>query len=181
MILSAQSIRKRKIILPFEERALAHGMTYGLGPAGYDVRIAESFWISPGEAKLASTIEHFHMPDDVLGRVHDKSTWARRFLAVQNTVIEPGWRGHLTLELSNHGVTSLKIEEGMPIAQIIFELLDEPTERPYAGKYQDQKAGAVAPIYEHAAIVGTATYTGEEPGYDMEKFVEPQQELHRAE
>jgi dCTP deaminase len=160
MILSAQSIRKRGIILPFVERTTVHGMTYGLGPAGYDVRIDESFTLLSGEARLASTIEHFHMPDDVLARVHDKSTWARRFLALQNTVIEPGWRGHLTLELSNHGLGPIKIVSGMPIAQIIFELLDEPTEKPYNGKYQDQRSGAVAAIYEHV-----------EKPYDMEDHV----------
>lgn len=150
MILSAQTIRKRGIILPFDVRTTAHGMTYGLGPCGYDVRIAEGFWLQAGEAKLASTKEHFNMPTDVLGRVCDKSTWARRFIAVQNTVIEPGWRGHLTLEISNHGLEAQRFFEGMPIAQIIFELLDEPTERPYNGKYQDQSSGAVKPIYEFA-------------------------------
>jgi dCTP deaminase len=163
MILSAQSIRKRNIILPFEERTLSHGMTFGIGPAGYDVRIAESMWVSPGEAKLASVMEHIVMPRDVLARVHDKSTWARRFLAVQNTIIEPGWRGHLTLELSNHGMTSIKLQAGMPIAQIIFELLDEPTEQPYDGKYQDQGTGATKPIFEHPAVVGGSTYRTTDP------------------
>ena len=121
-------------------------MTFGLGPAGYDVRVAERIVLHPGGAALASTIEHFDMPADVLGKVADKSTWARLFLAVQNTIIEPGWRGHLTLELSNHGSEVLRIEPGMPIAQIILHLLDAPTEAPYNGKYQDQCAGAVAAI-----------------------------------
>ena len=123
-------------------------MTFGLGPAGYDVRIAEPIMLAPGSAALASTIEHFTMPADLLGRVADKSTWARRFVAVQNTIIEPGWRGYLTLEISNHGRDAVTIEAGSPIAQIIFDVLDEPAERPYAGKYQDQPAGAVAAILE---------------------------------
>lgn len=89
---------------------------------------------------LASTIEHFTMPDDVLGEVKDKSSWARRGLAVQNTVIEPGWRGHLTLELTNHGDEGLTIHRGQPIAQIIFhQVLGLVT--PYDGKYQDQARG----------------------------------------
>lgn len=123
-------------------------MTFGLGPAGYDVRIAEDLILPPGEAALASTLEHFNMPIDLLGRVADKSTWARRFLALQNTIIEPGWRGHLTLELSNHGSNAIEIERGMPIAQIIFDTLDAPAERPYDGKYQDQRTGAVEAILE---------------------------------
>jgi dCTP deaminase len=148
MILSAQSIRRRGIFTPFSERTKAHGMTFGLGPAGYDVRIAETVLLYPGGASLASTLEHFDMPADVLGKVADKSTWARRFLAVQNTVIEPGWRGHLTLELSNHGGERLEIVAGSPIAQIILHRLDEATDHPYVGKYQDQRAGAVAAILE---------------------------------
>jgi len=124
------------------------GMTYGLGPAGYDVRIDETMGLKPGEAKLASTMERFDIPNDVMGMVVDKSTWARRFVAAQNTVIEPGWRGHLTLELSNHGVEEIFFERGMPIVQIVFYLLDEPTTIPYNGKYQDQRIGAVAAILE---------------------------------
>ena len=148
MILSAQSIRRIGVFTPFCERTREHGMTYGLGPASYDVRIAESLVIWPHQCALASTLEHFNMPNNVLGKVADKSTWARRFLAVQNTIIEPGWRGHLTLELSNHGRLPLKILRGMSIAQIILQWLDEPTEQPHAGKYQDQPKGAVEAILE---------------------------------
>ena len=148
MILSAQSIRRLGIFDPFHERTKAHGMTFGLGPAGYDVRIAENVDLEPGAYQLASTLEHFSIPSNVLGKVADKSTWARRGLAVQNTIIEPGWRGHLTLELSNHGTTWLRLFPGMPIAQIILHWLDEPTEQPYQGRYQDQASGAVAAIFE---------------------------------
>jgi dCTP deaminase len=148
MILSGQSIRNRGIFTPFEERTKAFGMSYGVGPAGYDVRVAESIDLPPGGFALASTIERFDMPTDLLGIVHDKSTWARLGLALQNTVIEPGWHGWLTLELTNHGNELLRIESGMPIAQIIFHLLDQRTEQPYDGKYQDQRAGAVPAILE---------------------------------
>ena len=141
MILSAQTIRRLGIISPFYERTDHAGVTYGLGPAGYDIRIAEHSSFINGRFGLASTIEHFNMPNDVLGIVTDKSTWARRGLAVQKTVIEPGWRGFLTLELSFHGNGEMFIEKGSGIAQIIFHRLDEPTEIPYVGKYQDQAAG----------------------------------------
>lgn len=150
-VLSAQTIRRLGIFTPFHERTKHLGMTFGLGPAGYDVRIAESVTLRPGDAILASTMEHFSMPSDVLGQVVDKSTWARQFLAVQNTVIEPGWRGFLTLELTNHGGPSgrtLRIERGTPIAQIVLFRLDEPTEAPYSGKYQDQPEHAVESIFE---------------------------------
>lgn len=150
MILSAQSIRARRIFTPFAERTRFNGVTYGLGPAGYDVRIAEELRLFPGEAALASTLEHFDMPLDVLGKVADKSTWARKFIACQNTIVEPGWRGYLTLEISNHGREVIIIEKGTAIAQIILHLLDQPTEQAYEGKYQNQKQGATEAIFEKA-------------------------------
>src|ERR1700678_1313663 len=103
MILSAQAIRRCGIITPFYERTVENGLSYGLSSCGYDVRVAQDIMMNANEFmrfRLASTIEHFNMPNFLVGRVHDKSTWARRGLAVQNTIIEPGWRGHLTLELS---------------------------------------------------------------------------------
>jgi dCTP deaminase len=141
MILPAQMIRARGIFVPFNERTIVSGMSYGLSSAGYDVRVRETITLNPGVMVLASTLERFFMPEDVLGVVHDKSTWARRGIAVQNTVIEPGWRGYLTLEITNHSAVRMTIEAGWPIAQIVLHLLAAPTEQPYDGKYQDQKAG----------------------------------------
>jgi dCTP deaminase len=118
-------------------------VTYGLGPAGYDVTadVPGQITLWPGNFRLIATVERFDMPDDLVGYVHDKSSWARRGLTVQNTVIEPGWRGYLTLELTHHGETPLVIDHGVGIAQIVFHELDRPTERPYEGKYQDQEQG----------------------------------------
>lgn len=81
------------------------------------------------------------MPDDVVGIVHDKSTLARRGLALQNTVIEPGWRGFLTLEISNHGTEPVTLTAGTPIAQVLFHRLDHLAANPYNGKYQDPERG----------------------------------------
>jgi len=153
MILSAQTIDDRKIVSPFCYREVHNGKTYGLTAAGYDVRIefqphVRTVCLQAGGFVLASTIEHFVMPDDIIGFVHDKSSWARRGLAVQNTVIEPGWRGHLTLELSNHSDRYMNIRRGDPIAQIVFHILDKPTAFPYKGKYQDQPRGPQEAIDE---------------------------------
>lgn len=142
MILSAQSIRALKPVHPFEERGVVRGRSYGLSVAGYDIRIAESIMLRPGQFALASSVERFIMPDDVLALVKDKSSWARLGLSVFNTVIEPGWRGFLTLELKNQSsYVPITVLAGDPIAQILFERLDAPTETPYSGKYQDQGAG----------------------------------------
>lgn len=154
MILSGQTIRREKIFKPFAERTKFEGTTFGLGPAGYDVRLVlgSAFDVKgeegsryqnlyPGDFILAATKEHFTMPNDVVGVVHDKSSWARRGITVQNTVIEPGWRGFLTLEIANISRNVVRLQEGCGIAQVIFHRTDEPVENPYKGKYQDQEFG----------------------------------------
>lgn len=141
MILPGQVIRDLKPVEPFRERTVRNGMSYGLSHAGYDVRIAEDLFLEPGGFSLGSTVEKFDMPDDVVGFVHDKSTWARRGLSLFNTVIEPGWRGWLTLELVNQSKVPLIIRAFDPIAQIIFMRTEEPVEKSYTGKYQDQEQG----------------------------------------
>lgn len=138
-VLSAQTIRRLNIITPFCERTVLNGMTFGLSSCGYDVRVAQEINLSSfNPFVLASTIEHFIMPTNVLGRVCDKSSWARLGLAVQNSIMEPGWEGFLTLELSCNSHNRLNIRKGAPIAQIVFDFLDESTESPYCGKYQNQ-------------------------------------------
>lgn len=152
MILPAQIIRLIKPVTPFHERTKEFGMSYGLSAAGYDIRIAETLILHAGEFSLASSLEKFNMPNNVLAYVKDKSTWARQGLTVQNTVIEPGWKGYLTLELTNHNLfhqaKDIQLIKGMPIAQIVFHKLMEATEQPYDGKYQNQPAGAQLPLFE---------------------------------
>ena len=134
--LSAQSIRKANIISPFHERVVHNGMSFGLGPASYDVRIAQDLILDRGGFALASTIERFNMPDDVLGEVFDKSTWARQGLSAFNTFLDPGWHGYLTIELVNLGGRTIVLKRGDPIVQVKFSWLDSHTEQPYQGKYQ---------------------------------------------
>jgi len=134
------------------EKCRLHGVSHGLTEAGYDITIEQDVFFAgdrirvDGEWKLgrftlASALEEFDMPFDLVGVVHDKSTWARRGLAVFNTVIEPGWRGFLTLELVHHGWQPLHIKAGSGIAQVIFHQIAEPSA--YSGKYQDQARGPV--------------------------------------
>lgn len=155
-ILSDKTLRKLRPVTPFEERTEFHVgagkmMTFGLSCAGYDIRIRESItlWAPHGSKieaqrsfQLCSSIEYFEMPNNVMAVVHDKSSWARRGLSVFNTVIEPGWRGYLTLELKNFGLKDLYIRKGSPIAQVVFHKLDKECENPYSGKYQNQESGA---------------------------------------
>ena len=127
-------------------------MTYGLGPAGYDIRVRERYVLYPGYFVIASAIEEFCMPDDIQAVVHDKSTWARRGLSVFNTIIDPGFVGSLTLEIKDQRHEGwfprlsrpIVLEPGDPIAQVVFSRLDAPTDQPYAGRYQHQGAGPQA-------------------------------------
>lgn len=154
-VLSAQTISAMQLITPCYSRSEFHHpdlptasktLTYGLGPSGYDLTLdwglGETDWLlDAGEFRLAAANERFNLPSNVIGMVYDKSSWARVGLSLFNTVAEPGWYGHLTLELKNMTNQRLFIPQGVPIAQVVFTLLDEPTIIPYSGKYQGQQPG----------------------------------------
>ena len=140
MILSGKTIWQLSIITPHVPRTRTEsGLSYGESYAGYDIRLGSQAVVYQ-DVTLATSLEHFSMPVDVVGVVHDKSSWARRGLFVQNTIIEPGWRGYLTLELTwnTESNYSLTLEAGTPIAQVVFHRVDRPT-LGYAGPYQDQE------------------------------------------
>ena len=139
-VLSAQSIRTNVWINPWSERTVhANGMSFGLSVSGYDLRIKDAIYLASGEFALVTTVEELAIPDNVQGILLDKSSWARQGLSCFNTKFEPGWKGFPTVELVNLGPNGLSIEAGSPIAQMEFYWLDEATENPYTGKYQNQE------------------------------------------
>lgn len=149
-IVTGDYLRQRiGMIEPWNERETFNGMSYGVSIAGYDVRIDQEITLAPGGFSLASTVERFNIPNDLMGIVHDKSTLARMGLTVQNTVIEPGWSGWLTLELANHGPSIIALPKGAPIAQIIFHNLCWPVDKGYTGKYNNQERGPQSARFEN--------------------------------
>jgi len=103
------------------------------------------FFLSPGEFVLASTMESVALPDDIVGRLEGKSSLGRIGLLIHSTAgyIDPGWQGHLTLELSNVSKLPITLYYKMRIGQISFLRLTSPVERPYGSaglgsKYQGQ-------------------------------------------
>lgn len=146
MIRNGKNLLNDMPIYPMiETKEKVHGVSYGMSEAGYDIRIKQNVTLHPFKRfSIASTIERFHMPYDLVAIVHDKSTWARRGLSVFNTVIEPGWKGYLTLELVYHGWKPLRIPAGSGIAQVIFHQTE--CHAHYSGKYQDQPDEPVAAI-----------------------------------
>jgi len=146
MIINQRELRDAQPLRPLmEEKMKSNGVSYGMSEAGYDVRIKQDVLLHPFKRfSLTSTFEYFHMPDNLVAIVHDKSTWARRGLSVFNTVIEPGWRGWLTLELVYHGWKPLYVPAGTGIAQCIFHEVVTPVQ--YDGKYQNQENKPVGAI-----------------------------------
>ena len=147
MILSGESIQRLGILTPCYPKYKRGGVSGGLSYCGYDLSLRDPVLIPAGKFALASAFERFTMPDNVVGFIHDKSTWARTGIMVQNTVVEPGWEGWLTIELTNHGDTFVNIDANMPIAQVVFAYLDQSVEG-YTGKYQGQGPRPQVALFE---------------------------------
>jgi dCTP deaminase len=93
----------------------------------------EPFLIHPGEFVLGRTLEWVELPDDVVARIEGKSSIGRLGLIVHATAgfVDPGWKGTLTLEITNLTRIPIKLWANLPIAQLSFMTLDRPAERPY--------------------------------------------------
>ena len=106
----------------------------------------EPFILHPGEFVLGSTLERIQLPDDLVSRLEGKSSLGRLGLLIHSTAgfVDPGWDGHVTLELSNVANLPITIYYAMKIGQLSFVQLTEPAERPYGSdalgsKYQGQR------------------------------------------
>lgn len=106
----------------------------------------EEFILHPGEFVLASTYEVITLPDDIAGRLEGKSSLGRLGLLTHSTAgfIDPGFSGHITLELSNVANLPVKLFPGMKIGQLCLIKLSSPAENPYGSalygsRYQGQR------------------------------------------
>ncbi len=106
----------------------------------------ESFVLHPGEFVLGSTFERVGLPDDLAGRLEGKSSLGRLGLLTHSTAgfIDPGFTGHITLELSNVANLPITLWPGMKIGQLCLFRLSSPAERPYGAegvgsRYQGQR------------------------------------------
>ena len=98
-----------------------------------EVDPAEGFILHPGEFVLGSTYEKVSLPDDIAARLEGKSSLGRLGLLTHSTAgfIDPGFEGHVTLELSNVATLPIRLWPGMKIGQLCFFKLSSPAERPY--------------------------------------------------
>lgn len=163
---------KHDMISPFcKDNIGKNVVSYGLSSYGYDIRVGREFKIFTNvnstvidpknflEANvvdftgdvcivpansfaLASTVEYFKMPNDVLAICLGKSTYARCGIIVNVTPFEPGFEGHITIEISNTTPLPAKIYANEGIAQVLFLQGDEKCDTTYKdkkGKYQEQR------------------------------------------
>ena len=164
--------RDHKMIEPFvDDQVRAGVISYGVSSYGYDVRVGDDFKvftnvfntvvdpknfdpksfvdikadvcvIPPNSFALASTIEYFRIPRDVLTVCLGKSTYARCGIIVNVTPFEPEWEGYVTLEFSNTTPLPARIYAHEGVAQMLFFESDEVCETSYkdrGGKYQGQR------------------------------------------
>lgn len=157
-------------------------ISYGLGSYGYDIRIANEFkiftnvnttvvdpknfdnksfvefngdicTIPPNSFALGRSVEYFRIPRDVTGICLGKSTYARVGIVTNFTPLEAGWKGHLTIEISNTTPLPARIYANEGIAQVLFFRGDEPpmvdySQRESGGKYQGQVGITVARVLD---------------------------------
>jgi dCTP deaminase len=104
----------------------------------------EEFILHPGDFVLGTTKERVEMPADLVANVEGRSSLGRLAVVVHATAgfVDPGYRGQVTLELSNLGTAPVALTPGMRVSQLVFTELSSPSERPYGAergsKYQDQ-------------------------------------------
>ena len=163
---------EHRMIEPFVDSQVRAGViSYGVSSYGYDVRVGDEFKvftnvfntvvdpknfdtrsfvdikadmciIPPNSFALASTVEYFRIPRDILTVCLGKSTYARCGIIVNVTPFEPEWEGHVTIEISNTTPLPAKIYANEGIAQVLFFQSDEVCETSYKdkkGKYQAQR------------------------------------------
>ncbi len=165
-------VKQYRMLDPFEERLVREGkISYGLSSMGYDIRVTDDYKIftnlkqavvdpkefsqdsfvdfkgpacivPPNSFALARSVEFFRMPRSVLGICLGKSSYARCGIVVNITPLEPGWEGHLTIEISNTTPLPARIHSFEGIAQVLFFEAGSLPEVSYAdrkGKYQGQQ------------------------------------------
>jgi dCTP deaminase len=154
---SSVDVRLDRLFRTFENHKYAHidpaenqpDLTREVGVASN-----EAFILHPGEFVLGSTYEVITLPDDIAGRLEGKSSLGRLGLLTHSTAgfIDPGFSGHVTLELSNVANLPIKLWPGMKIGQLALFRLSSPAEHPYGSavygsRYQGQRGPTPSKAY----------------------------------
>jgi dCTP deaminase len=126
-----ETIRRKEIkITPFARSSL--------GGAGYDLRSAKTVRIRPRQFSLASTLERVEVGSQFLGLLHIRSSFAREGVLASMALVDPGFRGQLTIALFNaNGKKTVVVGRGERFLQITFVKLTRAASRSYKGRYQN--------------------------------------------
>ncbi len=125
------------------------------------VEEGEEFILHPGDFVLGTTKERVEVPADLLGTVQGRSSLGRLAVVIHATagIVDPGYRGQITLELSNLGTAPVALQPDMRISQVIFTELKTPASKPYGSergsKYQDQAGPQASRIQSDEEFGGT--------------------------
>jgi len=154
---SSVDVRLDRLFRTFENHKYAH-----IDPAENQPELTrevavedqDPFILHPGEFVLGSTFEVITLPDDIAGRLEGKSSLGRLGLLTHSTAgfIDPGFSGHVTLELSNVATLPIKLWPGMKIGQLCLFRLESPAEHPYGSavygsRYQGQRGPTPSKAY----------------------------------
>ena len=131
-----------------------------------EVASDEPFILHPGEFVLGSTFEYVKLPNDIAARLEGKSSLGRLGLLTHSTAgfVDPGFQGHVTLELSNVATLPIKLWPGMKIGQLCFFQLSSPSDNPYGSeKYGSRYQGQRGPTASRSHLNFHITDVGNQP------------------
>jgi len=114
-----------------------------VNPAGVDLRIDRGVTLKPRQQTLAATIERVELSNKLAGILHIRSSLAREGVIASLALVDPGFRGQLTISLYNAGARPVKLKHGERFIQLSLLRLNTPSHQTYTGKYQDSR-GVVA-------------------------------------
>ena len=121
------------------EIKIAPFKTSCLNPAGYDLRSSSEVVIKPKQYELTATLETVELGLKVTASLHIRSSLAREGVIGSFAVVDPGFRGQLTLNLHNVGEKEITIKGGESIVQIVFHKLGGSARKGYGGLYQNSR------------------------------------------
>jgi dCTP deaminase len=117
------------VIAPFDEASL--------NPAGYDLRVSAETGLEPSEHRLVATMERVELGSDLVGVLHVRSSLAREGILASLALVDPGFRGQLTISLFNGGRRTVQLKAGERFVQLTLIRLGRQAGTKYDGRYQD--------------------------------------------
>jgi len=120
---------KNLVIDPLDETSL--------NPAGYDLRLSAEVALAPSEHRLVATMERVELGRDLVGILHVRSSLAREGILASLALVDPGFRGQLTISLFNSGRKMIQLKAGERFVQLTFLRLGRQAAAKYEGRYQD--------------------------------------------